>query len=413
MKSFFDQSLSRSDISPGVMFTTCMGIVFTVLSQIQPALQLAYGLIWISLVIYCAVSKLSTIKFVGVFSRTIGLFIFFTIFCLLSFLFTGSFGYVSGYLTLISKAMLMYIVGNFLYYLNTDTRIWNLIAMTYVVSAGIYGLWAITTYVPSLNSWLNSQIYLFSSKNSYGQIAGVASLILAAVAIREERPRRYLSFIASLAFIISLILAQCRTSLIALTLALLVLLIYLRQKKLLIIAVLLAVILFCFSPVVQSFISHALFLDKYQGADLDTFSSGRLGHWAHALLIASKNPFFGVGGYYVDCFYINTYVNVGLCGFLIVISLWGLRVTYNVIHAWEKSPKAASWNFLCVIALVLTIFYLIESMLEGFPPFGPGASSFFFWMLSGYIDAAYAEPANMNNETNIAYALSKTPRTKV
>lgn len=28
------------------------------------------------------------------------------------------------------------------------------------------------------------------------------------------------------------------------------------------------------------------------------------------------------------------------------------------------------------------IFYLVESMLEGQPPFGPGVSSFMFWMLS-------------------------------
>lgn len=28
------------------------------------------------------------------------------------------------------------------------------------------------------------------------------------------------------------------------------------------------------------------------------------------------------------------------------------------------------------------IFYFIESLLEGQPPFGPGVSSFMFWMLS-------------------------------
>ena len=32
--------------------------------------------------------------------------------------------------------------------------------------------------------------------------------------------------------------------------------------------------------------------------------------------------------------------------------------------------------------MCLTMFYFIESALEGYPPFGPGVSSFMFWFLS-------------------------------
>ena len=32
--------------------------------------------------------------------------------------------------------------------------------------------------------------------------------------------------------------------------------------------------------------------------------------------------------------------------------------------------------------MCLTMFYFIESVLEGYPPFGPGVSSFMFWFLS-------------------------------
>ena len=189
---------------------------------------------------------------------------------------------------------------------------------------------------------------------------------------------------------------QCRTSLLALFVAIIVLLCCSRNKRILIAVVICAVALLILSPTVQTYVSHALFLDKYRGADLNTFSSGRMDVWSDALVAAKESPLIGLGSYYVDCFYINTYANIGLFGSLFVFMLWGIRVAVNSFRGFNARHQLTFLNWLWVTAFSLTVFYLIESILEGNPPFGPGASSFLFWMLSGLLDASDAKESQEN-----------------
>ena len=64
---------------------------------------------------------------------------------------------------------------------------------------------------------------------------------------------------------------------------------------------------------------------------------------------------------------------MGLTGFVLVELIWGSRVYINF-----KQNKGFIKDFLFCV----TVFYLVESVLEGYPPFGPGVSSFMFWFLS-------------------------------
>ena len=240
-------------------------------------------------------------------------------------------------------------------------------------------------------------MYLFGSKNSFGQIAGVASVVLITFAIRKARLRRRLVFLAlAIALAFMAMLMQCRTALLALFAAIIVQLCCAGKKRMLIVVGFCAIFAFCLSPTLQTYISHALFLDKYQDADLNAFSSGRLELWAAALDRTSENPMLGIGHYYVDCFYINTYANVGILGSLFVFPLWGIRVVRNIKYGLSIRHELGSLEWLRITSLALTAFYLVESVLEGFPPFGPGASSFLFWMLSGFLDAASERDTCMN-----------------
>lgn len=373
----------------GVIVAACFGVILTVLSQIVPLLQIPYGLIWIALAVYCGTSEASSIRLSPTFLASICLYISFVVFCIVCFFITGIDGYLRGFPILLAKPLLMYVVGYFLYFRIDDLSLWKYIVIAYIASSIVYGIWAFITYVPSLGAWLTTQKYLFASKNSFGQILCVASIFLAASAIREGLTSSKIVLIAAsfgLAFLAMIM--QCRTSLLALSVGIFVLLCCSGNKRILIVAAICAVALVILSPTVQTYISHALFLDKYRGADLNTFSSGRINLWADARVASKESPLIGLGSYYVDCFYINTYANVGLIGSILVFALWGIRVAINIVRGLNACRQLTLINWLRIIAFSLTAFYLVESILEGNPPFGPGACSFLFWLFSGLLDAA-------------------------
>lgn len=376
----------------GVIVSACIGVILTVLSQIVPLLQIPYGLIWISLVVYCASAEAVSIRLSSTFLTSIGLYISFVVYCIVCFFITGSDGYLRGFPVLLAKPLLMYVVGYFLYYRIDDLSLWKFIVIAYIASSIVYGIWAFITYVPSLGAWLTSQTYLFASKNSFGQIACVASILLAASAIHEGLiPSKLVLIATSIGLAFLAMIMQCRTSLLALLVGIFVLLCCSGNKRILIAAAICAAALLILSPTVQTYVTHALFLDKYRGADLNTFSSGRIDLWADARVAAKESPLIGLGSYYVDCFYINTYANVGLIGSIFVFMLWGIRATVNIVRGLNACRHLTLINWIRIIAFSLTAFYLIESILEGNPPFGPGASSFLFWLFSGLLDAADAK----------------------
>lgn len=180
-------------------------------------------------------------------------------------------------------------------------------------------------------------------------------------------------------------IAQCRTAILAYCAAVICLLII--KKKIRVIAVIAIALAFCFSAssIFQNILSHAFFENKYADADLNTMSSGRLGYWVEALGAARGNQLVGLGDYYVDNLYIDLYANIGIIG-LIFMCQWIPRVILNFKRAASRD-EAGEHAFLKRIVARMTAFYLVESMLEAYPPFEPGTCSFMFWMLCGSLDS--------------------------
>ena len=91
----------------------------------------------------------------------------------------------------------------------------------------------------------------------------------------------------------------------------------------------------------------------------------------------------------MDCSYILVLAELGIVGFILVELIWFTRAVLNI--------KKVTGNNRGTFLLCLTVFYLVESVLEGYPPFGPGVSSFMFWFLSAAFSDAVSD--NMNNIT--------------
>lgn len=277
------------------------------------------------------------------------------------------------YLHIMAIPFLVTLVGDF-YGINMSHEGLQKILKTYLASAVAYALWVNITYYASYSNWLKQTMYAFVQKNSAAQIWSMGVLIALLLIDYKSKFEKIIGYISAFYLVIVCGISQCRTALLALAVIVCSFVLLKSKHKLRFgIIIALACIAVWNLPLTRNFIDQALFLTKYAGADLNTFSSGRLGHWARALEIFSENMFFGVGQYYVDCSYLCVLAELGLLGFILVEIIWFSRVFFNF-----KMQNSRTRDFL----FCATVFYLVESALEGYPPFGPGVSSFMFWFLS-------------------------------
>ena len=262
-----------------------------------------------------------------------------------------------------------------LYQSSCKKKDFQIIVKVYTLCALIYAVWVNLTYFPSYAAWLSQRIYTFELKNSAAQIWSVAIFLLFFAVDYKSSFSRLVGYgMAAYLFVISA-LSQCRTALLALVaVAAWIILRYSKRRTVFIACFLILFLVAWNVPLTREFIDQALFLNKYEGADLNTFSSGRLYYWENALIAFSHHPIWGTGKYYVDCSYILVLAETGLVGFFLIEPIWISRAITNIRHKGEPRMQ--------MLLAGMTLFYFVTSALEGYPPFGPGVSSFMFWFVS-------------------------------
>lgn len=258
----------------------------------------------------------------------------------------------------------------------------------YVVCAFTFAIWVHLTYFPSYANWLQMQIYAYSQKNSAAQIWCSSILIIIFVLKPKSKIERTLWYGVAVYLFVVAALSQCRTALLAIGFAGIVYAVRYTKYRAFITVIIIGICIFMWNnPVTRRFINQTFLLEKYAGADLNAMSSGRLDYWQEALGEFSRSPLVGVGKWYVDCSYISILAEGGIIGFIIIERLWIGRIAG--IFLSNSSTK----RFL----ITLVCFYLVESFLEGFPPFGPGVSSFMFWFLSELIVSDWKPEMTLEN----------------
>ncbi|MCR5742985.1 MAG: O-antigen ligase family protein [Lachnospiraceae bacterium] len=355
-----------------------MVVIFSVFSQVVAVEKIArpsmYAL-WVIALIYGTIRNDGKVR-LGSFSKIflVGYGMFW-IYCTIVGMFNGK-HFEANYIRALVKPLIVTIVGEMYY--NTSRSLINQIGRIYLICAVVFAIWVQVTFLPSYSTWLTTRIYLFGEKNSAGQI-WISAILIALVLIDYKNILdRLLSYIACLYLLIMTGICQCRTSLLGFVICFVCYGVYKSKNKIKwILCICVIGVLVWFIPFTHQFIEQALFLNKYAGADLNTFSSGRINLIIKALHRFSAIPIIGLGKYYVDCSYVLILAETGIIGFLIIEWIWFNKLKQCVFYKGEKKEQA----FLFIIA----IFYVVESMLEGYPPFGPGVSSFMFWLVSGLL----------------------------
>lgn len=243
----------------------------------------------------------------------------------------------------------------------------------------------------NIAAWMNLNEYVYADKNYTGQLLGVSIIFLLFYLSGKTWKVNLLRFsaIAFLAFVSMII--QCRSAMIAVVCVCSFYLFSKKDHKLQYIGLVITILCFLiFATDFDAFIRKSFFIDKYQGMDLNTFTSGRFSWYSTAIDKWKRNIFFGIGSFYVDDLYINVLTECGIVGFFIVIPVCLVRFGKNLLmNTYENKNNEKDYYKLKRIIRLLTVFYIVESIAEGYPPFGPGVASFWYWFLAGYADSKF------------------------
>ena len=85
---------------------------------------------------------------------------------------------------------------------------------------------------------------------------------------------------------------------------------------------------------------------------------------------------FGIGGGYVDSFPFEILINYGIIGF-ITMAIFIVKLSRMVLR-FNKN------NRICLTANILWVVFLLNSLFEAYPPFGPGIKCSLLWMTIGF-----------------------------
>ena len=256
----------------------------------------------------------------------------------------------------------------------------KIISLFFVMASLIYAVWVHLTFFPSLVNWYSLNTYAFVSKNSAAQIWGSSILLLFFFIEGKSKIFKWVYIFLSLYLLFLCFLSQCRTAILGISC---VFIWYFFKRKssnisnkiffyisIILIALLIAIKWDAFSE----FMDKALFLGAQDSLDANQMSSGRIELYDIALSNILDSPLIGVGKYYVDNHYLCVLSESGLVGFLLIEPVLITRLLINFKYTGDYKYK--------IFLTAISIFYIVESFFEAFPPFGPGVTAMAFWFYS-------------------------------
>ncbi len=353
-------------------------VIFSVFSQLNTVEQIARPAMyaaWILTLFVGVVKNQGKVLLSGFTVRFCAAYILFIGLCAVSGL-VDSKHLSANYIRVLLIPLMVTYAGEL--YASEDHALRNQIGKIYLICSVIFAIWVQKTYFPSYAFWLKSKVYLFAQKNSAAQIWVSAVLISVLLLDYRNKIEKILIYFACAYLLFMTGISQCRTAILGLIVSAVAFSVSrAEEKRKWILLIALVMIAAWMIPASHQFIEQALFLNKYDGAGLNAFSAGRIDYYRMAIRKIQSSPFFGVGKYYVDCSYLLILAESGIVGFVLIEWIWAKKAIQCFHYRGENKSRA--------FLFVITVFYLVESVLEGYPPFGPGVSSFMFWLTSSVL----------------------------
>ncbi len=290
-----------------------------------------------------------------------------------------------------------YFVG---YNMSIDRRkqLTNLIIWSFVVAQAIF-----TVLVFFLLKDEESE-----AKNMTGQVLGVGIVFEALLIPRLAKsvPVKILGFVFAGFAIMTLFNLHSRTPFIAIFIIFIFM--FFEKKRPIYAYFLLAILvvsayIFVFhtatgQEMFQEFIVGDQSVDTSDGLTSDAVLSGRPSLYKESMEDFFEHPLVGLGNWaYIDNFIINALRTGGLVtGILLLPFVYGklFQAIFGYKKLREKFSGDKSISTLFALTRYLCIFFFVISLMEGYPPLGPGSSAFLLWIVLGVKDSFVRQLSN-------------------
>lgn len=242
----------------------------------------------------------------------------------------------------------------------------------------LLGLYVYFEYLA--NSSILERAYAVKSKNSIGQIIFCCALIPLLAIKRDSNRFKNLIYIAIIVLTFIVFMIKSRATIVGIFFVI----IYFTfnygsfKVKIYFFATLLIAILFTlFNETLYNIFVNGILFSGRNVENLNDLSSGRIVLITECLDGISKNFWLGNGNRYMDCMPIIMLYQYGFWGALMIFSFLAY-ISYHIIFLADRRIPTN------LITFLLLGCFMLNSLFEAQPPFGPGVKCFLLWVFVGF-----------------------------
>ena len=276
----------------------------------------------------------------------------------------------------------------------------TLVVFSVLVSCVILAYVVDSTYLARAD--IMSRVYAYKSKNSISSILYCAVILAFFVFYVQNKFIRIsvCIFIAYLFYVILLLRSRATIAGFAFVLYFFIFKSGSRRIKALTIIISIAAVLAVFSiPSLYDIIVNGILFAARDVEDFNDLTSGRTYLVSEGIEMFFKNIWFGRGNLYLDCMPLVMLVQYGVLGASVVfVFLFKIGRKINSTYNMSK---------LTLVAFLLFYSFIINSLFEAQPPFGPGIKCFMLWMTIGFMLAELEERRLIANGEKSIYDMIK------
>lgn len=224
-----------------------------------------------------------------------------------------------------------------------------------------------------------SKTYAYGDKNSIAQILLCCATVILMFYHPQDKRITIISYILVALILIVMIMTKSRATLVS---ALYIIYYFTfkflnRKTRIIVVAIsIMALAYIMLNAEMYKVIMEGIVMGGRDASDINSLSSNRVLLFGIALKLIPQHPWIGSGDYYVDCMPLNILTEFGIIGLTFV-----LLFLSNLYHKLSKHKKNSKIH---TTAYVLFIAFILNSLFEAQPPFGPGMKCFILWMFVGF-----------------------------
>lgn len=292
--------------------------------------------------------------------------------------------YIGTDLTNVGISTMITVVSYMFWKRHGSNKVLSLITVFVLISCLILAYVVNNTYMAEMD--IMSRLYAYQEKNSTSTILYCAVLLSFFVFSIRNRYIKYVIFLLILYLTYNIMILRSRATIIGFAFVLYYFVFKSRNTRVKVISIFLtiAAVVIVFSiPSLYKVIVEGILFAARDVEDFNDLTSGRTYLISEGIDMFTERIWFGRGNLYMDCMPLVMLVQYGVVGASVVFAF--------LFFIGKKVNAFLNNNNLFLVTFLLFYSFILNSLFEAQPPFGPGIKCFMLWMMIGFSMAELEE----------------------